>query len=296
MRSMRDIKQRINATQKTSQITKAMHMVSASKLKKAERSIVRFRPLTERLYKSVARVIENDKDISHPILEGREIEKTVYILVSSDRGLAGPYNASVFKAFQHYIEKHHQSNDEFIVATLGYKAFSFVRRKNYPMLNTEVIQVRDDVQFLDFQSVTDQFIKGYLSGEYDRVIVFYNKFINTLNQEVRYETIMPLEKNPILEALKEEENTRPYRRMYHYEPSAGAVLSQLLPMVIINALYGMVLEAKASEHAARMTAMKSATDNAKEVIRELQLQYNRARQDAITIELTDIIGGANAVN
>lgn len=296
MRSMRDIKQRINATQKTSQITKAMHMVSASKLKKAERSIVRFRPLTERLYKSVARVIGNDRDLSHTILEGREIEKTVYILISSDRGLAGPYNASVFKAFQQYIERHHQSHDEFIVATLGFKAFSFAKRKNYPVLNTEVIQVRDDVQFLDFQSVTDQFIKGYLSGVYDRVVVFYNKFINTLNQEVRHETIMPLEKNPILEALKEEEKTGPYRRMYHYEPSAGAVLSQLLPMVIINALYGMVLEAKASEHAARMTAMKSATDNAKELIRDLQLQYNRARQDAITIELTDIIGGANAVN
>ncbi len=296
MRSMRDIKQRINATQKTSQITKAMHMVSASKLKKAERSIVRFRPLTERLYKSLARVIENDREVSHAILESREIEKTVYILISSDRGLAGPYNANVFKAFQSYIEKNHQSHDEFIVATLGYKAFSFARRKQYPVLNTEVIQVRDDVQFLDFQSISDQFIKGYLSGEYDRVVVFYNKFINTLTQEVKNETIMPLEKNPILEAKKDEEDTGPYKRMYHYEPSAQAVLHQLLPMVVVNALYGMILEAKASEHAARMTAMKSATDNAKDLIRELQLQYNRARQDAITIELTDIIGGANAVN
>ena len=269
-----------------------MHLNS----KKAERSIIRFRPITDNLYRSLARVIENDRDLSHPILESREIEKTVYILISSDRGLAGPYNASVFKAFQAHIEKNHQSNDDFIIAALGYKAFSFAQRKHYPLLNQEVIQVRDDVQFLDFQAISDRFIKDYLSGEYDRVVVFYNKFINTLTQEVRYETIMPLEKSPILAAKKAQEDRGPYKQMYHYEPTASAVLNQLLPMVVVNSLYGMILEAKASEHAARMTAMKSATDNAKDLIRDLQLQYNRARQDAITIELTDIIGGANAVN
>ena len=296
MASMRDIKQRINATQKTSQITKAMHMVSASKLKKAERSIMSYRPLTERLYQSLARVMDNDQELSHPIFESREIKKTVYILISSDRGLAGPYNASVFKAFMYHIEKNHKNSDDFIVATLGYKAFSFAKRKQLPVINKEVIQVRDDVQFLDFQEISDQFIKGYLSGEYDRVTVFYNKFINTLTQEVKYETIMPLDKNPLIKAQQENKQKGPYKRIYHYEPSAQSVLHQLLPMVVVNALYGMILEAKASEHAARMTAMKSATDNAKDLIRDLQLQYNRARQDAITIELTDIIGGANAVN
>lgn len=295
MGSMREIKQRINATDKTSQITKAMHMVSASKLKKAERNIVNFRPLTKRLTASLARVMESDRDIKHPIFESREVEKTVYIIISSDRGLAGPYNASVFKAFQTYVEKHHESSDEFAVAALGYKAFSFARRKKYELLNKEVIQVRDDVQFLDFQAVSDDFIKGYLAGKYDKVVVFYNKFVNTMNQQAKYQTIMPLDKSPFIE-VKPKDDLQKYKRMYHYEPSAQSVLSQLLPMVVVNVLFGMILEAKASEHAARMTAMKSATDNAKDLIRDLKLHYNRARQNAITIELTDIIGGANAVN
>ena len=296
MGSMREIKQRINATQKTSQITKAMHMVSASKLKRAERNIVSFRPLTKRLMASLARVLENDNELSHPILESREIKKTVYILISSDRGLAGPYNASVFKAFLAYIDEHHKSSDEFVIAALGYKAYSFAKRKNYQLLNEDVIQVRDDVQFLDFQSLSDRFIQRYLSGDFDKAVVFYNRFINTITQRVEHQTIMPLEKNAILESKQKEEKPSTYKRMYHYEPSVSSVLTQLLPMVVVNLLYGMILEAKASEHAARMTAMKSATDNAKELIKDLQLHYNRARQDAITIELTDIIGGANAVN
>ncbi|MFW5841877.1 MAG: ATP synthase F1 subunit gamma [Bacillota bacterium] len=293
MSSMRDIKQRINATDKTSQITNAMHMVSASKLKKAERNIVNFRPLTKRLTDSLSRVLDSDVDIDHPMFESREVEKTVYILISSDRGLAGPYNAGMFKAFEKYVHENHGSTDEFALATLGFKAYSFAKRKGYTQINDKVIQVRDDIQFLDFQEISDTFIKGYLKGEYDQVVVFYNKFINTLNQQVKYETLLPLDKSPYIQG--EEEDLK-YKRMYHFEPSASTVLNQLLPMVIVNLLYGMILEAKASEHAARMTAMKSATDNAKDLIKDLKLHYNRARQNAITIELTDIIGGANAVN
>lgn len=296
MGSMREIKQRINATQKTSQITRAMHMVSASKLKKAERSINNFRPLTKRLMASLARVLENDNTITHPMLEAREVKKTLYILVSSDRGLAGPYNANVFKAFMYHVEKTHQSNDEFVVATIGYKANSFVKRKGYHTFSEEVIHVRDDIQFLDFQALTDEFIKHYLKGTFDQVNVFYNKFINTITQHVENETILPLNRNQFLQTNIEEEKPSGLKSIYHYEPSAGTVLANLIPMVVVNLLYGMILESKASEHASRMTAMKSATDNAKELIKDLQLHYNRARQDAITIELTDIIGGANAVN
>ena len=293
MSSMREIKHRINATQKTSQITKAMHMVSASKLKKAERNIKSFRPLTERLAGIISRVTGSDSDLSHPMLETRDIQKTVYVIISSDRGLAGPYNASIFKAFEAYVKKHHKSSDEFMVAALGFKAMSFAKRKNYTLLNEKNIQVRDDVQFLDFQDLSDRFIKSYLSGECDKIVVFYQKFINTITQEVKHQTLVPVEKSDFVDTELEPSK---YNTMYHYEPSAGTVLKQLMPMYVVNMLYGMILEAKASEHASRMTAMKSATDNAKDLIRDLQLHYNRARQDAITIELTDIIGGANAVN
>ncbi len=295
MSSMREIKKRINATEKTSQITNAMYMVSAAKLKKSERAITAFRPLTKRLSRVLSRVLSYDRELSHAMLESREIEKTCYIIISSDRGLAGPYNNNVFKAFDKFIAQNHKNKDEFEIAALGFKAFSFAKRRGFTMIHDEVIQVRDDVQFLDFQSISDSFIKGYLSGKFDKIVVFYNKFVNTLTQEVKHQTLIPLDQNPLLEN-KEEDEVQGYKSLYYYEPSAQRVLQELLPMYVVNLLYGMILEAKASEHASRMTAMQSATDNAKDLIRDLQLHYNRARQDAITTELTDIIGGAEALN
>ncbi len=293
MASMREIKSRIKATKKTAQITKAMHMVSASKLKKAERAIKGFRPLMYRLRDMIDNILlEGDDLISHPMLEDREVGKICYILVSSDRGLAGPYNSSIFKAFSAHIARHHISQDEFVVATIGFKAFSYAKRMKYELLNEEPINVRDDIQFIDFNKITEVFQQDYLSGKIDSIIVFYNHFINTITQEVKYTQILPIlnRHNP------NEEKDNGIKLIYNYEPSPQMIIDHLIPMYVENTLYGLILEAKASEHASRMTAMKSATDNAEDVIGTLQLHYNRARQAAITIELTDIIGGANAVN
>ncbi len=293
MKSMRKIKKRMNATEKTSQITKAMEMVSAAKLKKAERAIKSFRPLTEKLSMVLSRVLESDRELTHPIFEARDVYKTVYILVASDRGLAGPFNNKIFKAFEQHILDHHGNNEDYEVVALGFKAFDFAKRKGHTLLHENIIPMRDDVQFIDFQPIADRFIKGYLSGKFDKVVVFYNHFMNTLTQEVKHRTLIPLEEDPFLENEEEDEDT--YRFIYYYEPSASNVLNQLLPMYVVHVLYGMILESKASEHASRMTAMKNATENAEELIKDLKLYYNRARQNAITIELTDIIGGAEAV-
>jgi F-type H+-transporting ATPase subunit gamma len=291
MASMREIRSRITATKKTSQITKAMHMVSASKLKKAERNIKGYRPLMYRLREMIDNLLTVD-DVSHPMLVQRDVNKICYIIVSSDRGLAGPYNSSIFKAFSAYIEEHHTSNDEFVVAAIGHKAMSFAKRKDYNLLIEDSINVRDDVQFIDFKSVTESFIKSYLSGDIDKIIVFYNHFVNTITQNVE-----ELQLLPVANGFEEEKaETTGMKLIYNYEPSPKAIINHLLPMYVENTLYGIILDAKASEHAARMTAMKSATDNAEELIGTLQLHYNRARQAAITNELTDIIGGANAVN
>jgi F-type H+-transporting ATPase subunit gamma len=290
MASMREIRSRITATKKTSQITKAMHMVSASKLKKAERVIKGFRPLMIRLREMIDNLLEND-DISHPMLVEREITKTCYIIVSSDRGLAGPYNSSIFKAFTLHINENHQSNDEFVVAAIGHKAMSFAKRNGYKLLVEEAINVRDDVQFIDFKKVTESFINSYLIGDIDKIIVFYNHFINTMTQVVEGYQILP-----ITNGNYKKEEVNGIKLIYNYEPSPKIIIDHLLPLYVENTLYGFILDAKASEHAARMTAMKSATDNAEDLIKTLQLHYNRARQAAITIELTDIIGGANAVS
>jgi len=294
MASMREIKSRISATKKTSQITKAMHMVSASKLKKAERSIKGFRPLMHRLRQMIDNLLEQD-DVNHPMLTEREIRKTCYIIVSSDRGLAGPYNSSVFKTFQAHVKETHTSNDEFVVAAIGHKAMSFVKRQQYNLLSEEAINVRDDVQFIDFKSVTESFIKSYLVGEIDKIVVFHNHFINTMTQEPTKTQLLPIVNGHVKEETKKEDSNA-MRLIYNYEPNPKAIINHLLPMYVENILYGFILDAKASEHASRMTAMKSATDNAEELIGTLQLHYNRARQAAITNELTDIIGGANAVS
>jgi F-type H+-transporting ATPase subunit gamma len=299
MASMRDIKQRINATEKTSQITKAMHMVSASKLRKAERNIFAFRPLAKRLSKVLSNVLSTDAELTHPMLEAREIHKTAYIIVSSDRGLTGPYNNNTFKAFEKHVKDTHESNDEFVIIALGFKSYTFAKRNQYTLMNDDVIQVRDDIQFVDFQPISDRFIKAYLSGEVDKIDVFYNEYINTMTQNVNHQTLVPLESNPKVDTKqkrkKEDIKEEGFTTMYVYEPSPSNVLYQLMPMYVVNTLYGMILESKASEHASRMTAMKSATDNAKDLIDTLLLKYNRARQNAITIELTDIIGGSEAV-
>jgi F-type H+-transporting ATPase subunit gamma len=292
MGTMRDIKQRIHATKKTSQITKAMHMVSASKLKKAERSMVAFRPLTETLDAMLSNIFNEDPDLRHPMLEARDIKHTTCILITSDRGLAGPYNANVFKNFEQYVKTHAFKEGELSIATIGSKAFNYVRKRGYPLLKEEVTQLRDDAEFIDFRRLTDEFITQYLSGQTDQIIVFYNQYINTLTQVPKQETLVPLALNPRVDITKDEGRND----QYDFEPSIQTTLQSLIPNYVVTTLYGFILEAKASEHAARMTAMKNATDNAEDLIHTLTLSYNKARQDAITIELTDIIGGANAVN
>lgn len=294
MASMREIKSRITATKKTAQITKAMHMVSASKLRKAEGIIKSYRPLVYKLREMIDNLLSNDDILNHPMLVEREKKVVCYVLVTSDRGLAGPYNSSIFKAFTAYVEENHKSNNEFSVATIGFRAYSFAKRMKYNMLNKEIINVRDDIQFIDFKAVINLFTGQYLKGDIDSIVVFYNKYVNIMTQNVEHIQILPITNGHRVEEKPKE--GKELKLIYNFEPSPQIILDNILPMYVENTLYGMILEAKASEHAARMTAMKSATDNAEDVINTLQLHYNRARQNAITIELTDIIGGANAVN
>jgi F-type H+-transporting ATPase subunit gamma len=284
MASLRDIKKKIESTKKTSQITKAMNMVSASKLRKVERQFKAFQPIKAKVKQLLEHVLSTNPEYSHPLLETREIKKVGYILVTSDRGLAGPYNSQVLKYFENVIK---DNKDDFVIGTIGYKAFSYCKRKNYPLLNKESINSRDDIKFIDFQVMSRAFISLYLEKQVDKIVMIYTDYINTLSQVVREEVLLP-----VTDLVKDK------KKMvsdYIFEPSVEDVIDQLLPIYLENTLYGIILDAKTAEHASRMTAMKNATDNAKEIIRKQNLIYNRARQAQITIELTDIIGGANAV-
>ncbi len=284
--SLREVKLRITSTQSTAQITKAMYMVSQSKVKKAEKTYKSYQDFMKRIASMVSQIVEKaGSEYPHPLLSPREVKKTAYFLITSDRGLAGAYNSSLFKALEEKISQEHKSNDEFITAAIGKKGFSFIQKKKYPLLQDNPVYVRDDVLFVDILPLAKKVIDSYLNKEIDKLVIVYNHYVNSLTQEVVFEELLPIK------GIEGEESNIDYI----YETGIEKTLDLVLPMYIQDMIYGIILDAKTSEHSARMNSMKSATDNAEEVISKLQLLYNRARQSVITTELIDIIGGANAI-
>lgn len=281
--SIRDIKQKVVATKKTSQITNAMNMVSASKLKGAQKATLNFQPYMKRIEDIIINLASNSEELDHPLLKEREGNKTCYLLITSDRGLAGPFNSSLCKLLSSKIDK---SQD--IVATLGVKGYFYCKQKKYNLID-DVVRLPDDVVFDNIYPTISKIIEMYLNGEVDKVVLIYNHFVNTLSIVPTEKQILPIEDN--FSDKVDETN-----HIYDYEGGINSILDTVLPLYIENLVYGIILDSKASEHASRMTAMQNATDNAKDVISKLEIMYNRARQAAITLELTDIIGGANAAN
>lgn len=286
--SIREVKNRINSTKKTAQITKAMNMVSASKLRGAERSIRQFRPFIDKVKEIIVNIASGEMNFIHPMMEKREIKKTCYVVVSSDRGLAGAFNSSVLKELTKIIST--KNANEYVVLPLGSKAYSYCKKMNYSLLVDKNIVLRDDVEFNEISNITHKLVMTYLMKEIDCVEIIYNHYVNTLIQEVKMDTILPLDPKNYQETNSD--------KLVEYEFDGGTqeILNTVLPIYIENYIYGLILDSKASEHAARMNSMKSATDNAMDVISSLELLYNRARQSAITLELTDIVGGASVIN
>jgi F-type H+-transporting ATPase subunit gamma len=281
--SLVDVKKRLSSTKSTAQITKAMYMVSSSKIKRAEKTHKGYKDFVEKIKNVISNVLATaDEDFEHPLFTPREVKKTAYLIITSDRGLAGTYNSSIFKELDSRIKNH---NGDYICAVIGKKGFSFLQRRGYHTLGDSHIAVRDDVMFMDMNDLVQNIINIYVSGEIDQLIVIYNHFVNNLVQEVRSEVLLPI--TPIEATSSNDE--------YVYEGGVETTLDLVLPMYVKDLIYGIILDAKCAEHSARMNAMKSATDNANEVIEKLQLLYNRARQNVITNELIDIIGGANAI-
>ena len=284
--SLREVKIRINSTKSTAQITKAMYMVSQSKVKKAEKTYKLYQDFMTRISSMVSRILyKAGSEYQHPLLTKREVKRTAYFIITSDRGLAGAYNSSIFKALSDRIKESHKSNDEFVVGAVGKQGFSFIKRMGYNMLNDSAVFIRDDVQFVDIEPLTKKIIDQYLAGEIDKLVIVYNHYVNSLTQEIKFEELLPMVK-----VDAEYDNID-----YVYESGIEKTVNLILAMYAKDMVYGIILDAKTAEHSARMNAMKSATDNADEIIDKLQLLYNRARQNVVTTELIDIIGGANAI-
>ena len=285
--SLREVKLRMTSTQKTAQITKAMNMVSASKLRRAEKTYSDYKAFMKQLDDVLSNIVSSGEKFEHSMLKEREIKKVGYIIITSDRGLAGPYNSNVLKALTQEITEKNYSTDDYVVGVIGTQGYAYCKKKGYNLLNSEPTFVRDDVAFIDIAEFGKSLISLYESGEIDSLVVIYNHYVNTLTQNVTLKQILPISG---VEGKKE------IVTEYEFDQGIEKSLNMILPMYVENMLYGLILDAKASEHSARMTAMKNATDNAETFMETLRLVYNRSRQAAITKELIDIVGGAKAVS
>jgi F-type H+-transporting ATPase subunit gamma len=282
--SLRDIKTRITSTKKTSQITKAMQMVSASKLNKAEMSAKAFVPYMEKIQDVVASIAAGSSDVSNPMMMARPVKKTAYLVITSDRGLVGGYNSNILRTVMAKINERHTSSDEFVILSVGRKGRDFFAKKGYNIIESS-IGLPDHPAFADIKEITRKAVGMFADGTYDEVYMYYNHYVSAISQEVTEKKVLPLTD------IQPTGSTA----SYEFDPSAEVILEVLLPQYAESLIFGALLDGKASEHAASMTAMKSATDNASELIGDLTLVYNRARQAAITQEITEIVGGAAAL-
>lgn len=285
MASLRDIATRINSTKKTRQITKAMEMVSAAKLNRAQLRAKQFLPYTTKIRDVVASIAASSSNATHPMLEERPVKKTGYIIITSDRGLAGGYNSSLMRGALSKISERHKSTDEYGIIVMGRIGRDLLKRRKLPIIQ-EITGLSDQPEFSDIKNLARSSVEMFTDGVYDELYIWYNHFVSPITQEVTEHKVLPL--NDL------SEKSGGTQASYEYEPSEEVILEKLLPQYAESIIYGALLDAKASEFGARMTAMSSATDNASAMIDDLSLVYNRARQAAITQEITEIVSGASA--
>lgn len=280
MPSAQDIRRRIKSIKNIQQITKAMKMVAAARLRKAQERAIASRPFTEKIREVMDSVGQNAKDAVHPLLTVRDVNKTAYVVLSSDKGLAGAYSANVIKeALLHMADR----NASFI--TIGRKARDYFKRRGY-QVDAEYSGFSEKPSYVNAVQIARHVANSFSAGEYDEVYLVYTRFISPINHKPEVLKLLPIDNGGEKERSKTE---------YIFEPSAPEVLNALLPRYLETVLYGALLQAAASELGARMTAMESATDNAEELISKLVLNYNKVRQATITREISEIVGGAEAL-
>lgn len=281
MAGMKEIKRRIKSIKSTQQITKAMKMVAAAKLRQTQAHVFDARPYAEKL-KSVLGRVAAKSDYVHPLLEKREVKKVGYVIVTGDRGLCGGFNANVIRLTEHAMAT--QSAEKGILA-VGRKGRDYFKRRGYNIVE-EYSNIGDNPSYMQGKELAKRIMALYEEGIFDEVHLVYTQFKTAISQLPLVIKLLPVEPPAGEEELKAD---------YIYEPSSAAVLETLLPRYIETLVFRALLESKTSEHGARMTAMGSATDNANDMIAKMTLLFNRARQAAITREISEIVAGANAL-
>ena len=287
MPNLKEIKSRITSVKSTIQITSAMKMVSAAKLKKAQDAIIQLRPYSNKLTEIMSSVSSASEDSSqNKYSEVRDVNNILLIPITSNRGLCGGFNANIIKKTIE-IEKELSSKSELTILSIGKKSSEFFKKNKYNVHSTHD-DVFHDVNYEDVSKIAELILNDFAIEKFDKVILVYNQFKNAATQIVMQEDFLPLNKT-------QSENSQEAVD-YIYEPSKGEILNELIPKSLKTQLFKAILDSNASEHGARMTAMHKATDNATELKNELTLSYNKARQAAITGEILEIVGGAEALN
>ncbi|KRN75293.1 hypothetical protein IV73_GL000456 [Weissella kandleri] len=289
--SLEDIQRRVASTKKTRQITSAMQMVSTSKLSQIQRQGGSYYDYADRLHDMVAHIAE--ANIANPagtLLEQREVKKVGFLIITSDRGLVGGYNSTVLKGLMSIIHERKLKPEQVELLVIGGNGADFLKKRGYD-LAYEYREVSDVPTFNDVREIVKTVTEMYDNAIFDELTVVYNHFVSRISNEFRAEKMLPVTTDDMVDPNSE----TTFHAEYDVEPSAESILQVILPQYAQSLIYGAILDAKTAEHAASSAAMSSATDNAKEIIDRLDLQYNRARQSAITTEITEITGGMAAL-
>lgn len=286
MASLKSIKKRIVSVKNTRQITKAMKMVSAAKLRRAQENVVAARPYAQKMGEVLQSLAGNLEGDQHPLLEKRSAKKLLLLVVTSDRGLCGGFNSNLCKAGERYIKEKQAEFEQISIMTVGRKGYEFLKSRHTIYKNFSNIISKPNYQAAAM--LAQDIIDGYLAEEYDQVVMLFNSFRTVMTQDITFQQLLPIVSEE--KAVVEEAGVE-----FIYEPSVDDLLTQILPKNIEVQIFKAMLESVAGEHGARMTAMDSASKNASEMIGKLTLQYNRARQAAITTELMEIISGAESI-
>ncbi|HGK6810450.1 TPA: F0F1 ATP synthase subunit gamma [Streptococcus agalactiae] len=289
--SLSEIKDKILSTEKTSKITSAMQMVSSAKLVKSEQAARDFQVYASKIRQITTNLLKSDlvSGSDNPMLASRPVKKTGYIVITSDKGLVGGYNSKILKAMMDTITDYHTENDDYAIISIGSVGSDFFKARGMNV-SFELRGLENQPSFDQVGKIIAQAVEMYKNELFDELYVCYNHHVNSLTSQVRMQQMLPIKELDADEASEDRVITG-----FELEPNREVILEQLLPQYTESLIYGAIIDAKTAEHAAGMTAMQTATDNAKNVINDLTIQYNRARQAAITQEITEIVAGANAL-
>ncbi len=288
MPSLKDIRKRIVSVRNTQQITKAMKMVDAAKLRRAQEAMQQARPYAQMIEQALSGVAVRSDESAHPLLQRRTPRRVELVVMTSDRGLCGGFNANIFRRAQRFLYENADNYERIQISTIGRKGRDFFRKRNVPT-RKDYPGVFNELTYDKAKTIADELAAAYLGDELDAVFLLYNEFVSAISQKPTLLQLLPINAN----SNSEDANSQLID--FVYEPSREAVLNHLLPKYLTTQVWRALLESKASEHGARMAAMEAATKNSSELIDKLRLQYNRARQAYITKELSEIVSGAEAL-